>query len=357
MDYLKRIQQVQKSCQEKSCDAFLITNLKDILYLTGFSLSSGRVLVTQTDSYLIVDGRYFESCESCSPIPVFLAEKDILWKLLGSAKTLGLDSESVSYQAFTDLKRECNERSIALIAIQGLMQQLRTLKTPEEMALLGQAADLGSQGFDYLLTEIKEGITEEELADSLWHFWKKKGATGFSFSPIIAFGPSSSMPHYRAGKGKLKNDDIILLDIGVELNHYNSDMTRVVFFGNENPELTKIHGIVLKALQAALSLCRPGITVKELDIAARSIINAEGYGARFTHSLGHGVGLDIHESPALKQDANFGETILEAGMVITIEPGIYLPGIGGVRLEDMIAITSDGYENLTNRPYTYRIHV
>lgn len=357
MDYLKRITKVQKKLNERKCDAFLITNLKDILYLTGFSLSSGRVLVTQTDSFLIVDGRYYESCVSNSPLPVFLAEKEVLWKLLGSAKTLGLDSESVSYQAFTDLERECNERAIILTPIQGLMQQLRTIKTPEEIELLRQAAALGSAGFDYLLTEIKEGITEEELAARLGQFWRKKGASGFSFSPIIAFGSPSSMPHYRAGKGKLKRGDIILLDIGVELNHYNSDMTRVVFFGDENLELKKIHSIVLKALQAALSLCKPGVLIKELDIAARDVITSEGYGAQFNHSLGHGVGLDIHEAPSVKQDPSCGEIALEPGMVITIEPGIYLPGIGGVRLEDMIVITSDGYENLTNRPYKHRIHV
>lgn len=357
MEYLNRIQSIQKAMLQKNCEAFLVSNLKDILYLTGIALSSGRVLITLNESFLIVDGRYVESCEKKSPIPVVLSEKDALWRLLGPIKTLGIDSEAISYQAYIDFESECNERAIALVPVKGLTQLLRSRKSHDEIRLLRQAAELGSQGFDYVLSQIKEGISEEELADRLAGFWKSQGASGFSFSPIIAFGPSSSMPHYRAGKNRLQKNDIILIDIGVELNQYNSDMTRVVFFGDVKQELEKVHSIVYKALHGALALCRPGTLVKDLDKAARDIIASAGYGAYFTHSLGHGVGIEIHEFPTLRQDSVYGDCALSEGMVVTIEPGIYLPGVGGVRLEDMIVINKDGYENLTNRGYTYRLHV
>lgn len=357
MDYLQRIRELQKTFLKNQCDAFLVTNVKDIFYLTGVSLSAGKVLLLEDSAFLIVDGRYLESALSKSPIPVLLAETNTLWKLLENKKKLGLDSEAISYQFFIDLEEECNERAIVLLPFKGFIQKQRSIKDKDEISLLRQAAALGSLGFDHLVNEIKEGITEEELAYSLDQFWRKQGASGFSFPPIIAFGAQSSMPHYRSGNVKLKKGDTILIDIGVELNHYNSDMTRVIFFGDVNVEIKKIRGIVEQALQASLALCKPGIAVGGLDDKAREVIREAGYGDKFTHSLGHGVGLDIHEFPSIKNDISFRDICLEEGMVITIEPGIYLPKVGGVRLEDMIVITKDGYENLTNRNYSYNIHV
>jgi Xaa-Pro aminopeptidase len=158
------------------------------------------------------------------------------------------------------------------------------------------------------------------------------------------------MPHYRASKGKLEKGQPIQIDIGVIDRHYHSDMSRVVFFGKPSSEMRKIYDIVLKAQLAALNQCRPGIKIGDLDQTAREIISKAGYGDKFTHSLGHGVGLEIHESPLLRNKPPHSEEFLQPGMVITIEPGIYLSGIGGVRIEDTVVITDDGYENLTNRP-------
>jgi len=196
---------------------------------------------------------------------------------------------------------------------------------------------------------LKEGISENELAIELEIFWKRRGSKAIAFDPIIAFGSNSSMPHYRVGQRKLNTGEAVLIDIGVNLNHYHSDMTRVVFFGDPDPKIASIYEIVLKAQELALENCRPGTPIAELDASARTYIEQKGYGENFTHSLGHGVGLEIHELPLIRSQSPGADTQLEEGMVVTIEPGIYLPGIGGVRIEDTVAITRDGYENLTNR--------
>jgi Xaa-Pro aminopeptidase len=220
---------------------------------------------------------------------------------------------------------------------------------------LRKAANLGTEGFEYLLEIIREGISEAELAVELEIFWKRKGSRGLSFQPIIAFGASSSMPHWRASSARLKKGDAILIDIGVHYHHYHSDMTRVVYFKEADPKMVEIHSIVQEAQQLALSLCKPGVKIGELDKTARDSITKRGYGAHFTHSLGHGIGLEIHELPTLRSGSPQSDLLLEPGMCITIEPGIYLAGVGGVRLEDTVVITESGYENLTKPSKDVRV--
>lgn len=354
MDYLKRISRLQEKFQQYQLDAFLITNLTDILYFTGLKLSAGKILATSHEVHLIVDGRYIELCKKNSPLPVLLSDEKVLWTLLDKVNRLGVDGEVLSHLSFLDLQKESLKQNIELIPLKGLVHSLRAIKDPSEIALLREAAELGSLGFDFVLNSLKQGISEEELSLDLEIYWRKKGAFGVSFEPIIAFGVHSSMPHYRAGKAKLKKGDIVLIDIGVNLNHYHSDMTRVAFFGDVDPKLKEVREIVEKAYKAALTLCRSEVETAELDTAARGLITAAGYGNYFTHSLGHGIGLDVHELPLLKKSPNY---ILKEGMAITIEPGIYLPGLGGVRIEDTIVITHDSYENLTNRETYFLIDV
>lgn len=210
-----------------------------------------------------------------------------------------------------------------------------------------EAAELGCQGFDYIVSLLKENVQESDLALALEFYWRKKGAQGVAFDPIIAFGENSALPHYRAQEVRLKNNQIVLMDIGVRYRHYHSDMTRVVFKGEVEDELLKIRDIVEEASMRALSILKPGVSIAEVDLAARSYIESKGYGPYFTHSLGHGVGLQIHEFPFLRKSSPHN---LQEGMVITIEPGIYLPKLGGVRLEDTVSITATGFENFTTRP-------
>lgn len=357
-----RLKKLQTIIKKEGCDALLIDDPTNLYYMTGLDLSSGKLIVDLKGAYLLVDGRYLESCRQHSPFPVLLSDPPTLEQLMSTPELahiskLGFDTEKTTYKAHQNLKKIAENistntftaRDLSVVPIDSPLKHIRSIKDPREIKALKEAADLGSLGFDYVCTLLREGISEQECAQELEIFWKRHGSKGVAFDPIIAFGANSSMPHYRAGSKKLSKGDIVLIDIGVNYKHYHSDMTRIAFFGTPDPKLIEIHKIVQDAQRAALDLCKPGITIGALDSAARNLISAKGYGANFTHSLGHGVGLDIHEFPTIRNTPPLDKTPLEEGMVITIEPGIYLPGIGGVRIEDTIAITKHGYEDLTSR--------
>jgi Xaa-Pro aminopeptidase len=349
---LSKLQEVLK---KEGCDALLVQDEVNLYYLTGLTLSQGQLLVHQKGACLIVDSRYFETCQKKSPWPVVLLEKGALGNVienLGEIQTVGFNTLNTTYSTFIQLEGEIKAR---LIPLNGPVETLRQIKTDEEIKLLKEAAQLGLSGYDYILTLIREGVTEKELAVELEIFWKRKGGRKVSFDPIIAFGAASSMPHYRAGSIPLQKNQSILIDIGVNYNHYHSDMTRMVYFGKPDPKMVAIHAIVQEAQAVALSLCHPGVTIGELDAGARGFIEKKGYGERFTHSLGHGIGLEVHELPHIRNKPPTSEVKLEAGMVITIEPGIYLPGVGGVRIEDTVVVTDNGYENLTDRDKSPKI--
>lgn len=357
-DFLSRLRKVQQSLSELQCDSLIVEDPIDLFYLSGMQLSRGILVIYAQECCLFVDSRYLEICKENAPCTVLSDE--ILDEWLASEKLMasfhiGFDSSKTSYSRyfFWDKKFEALAQKLdlqnqaILVPLEAPITALRSIKDPCEIALLQKAADLGSLGYDFIVENLRVGITEIELAIELDIFWKRKGSQGFAFDPIIAFGPSSSMPHYTARDHPLSLGDIVLIDIGVKLNHYHSDMTRTVFFGKPDKKLVEIYDIAHEAQVRALELCRPGIPLVELDRAAREYISSMGYGKAFSHSLGHGVGLEIHEFPFIRK-ANTAD-VLQEGMVITIEPGIYLPKVGGVRLEDTVAITKDGYENLTKR--------
>ena len=351
MNYTARLKRLRDLLKLTPCDALLIEHPINLLYLTGIELSAGYLLVGLNETCLIVDGRYYEKCGQQTLYPISLLNPTSLKKWLETSQIqkLGFDQETTTYQRYTDLLSLVHTISgLELLPYPSLVQKLRLIKDGDELTYLRQAASLGYRGYEYVASLLKEGVRENELALELEFFWKKQGAQRLAFDSIIAFGENSSMPHYRASSTQLTSNQIVLIDIGVVLNHYNSDMTRVVFFGEPKKELLKIYDIVQEAKERALALCRSGTSVGELDRAARDYIASQGYGDYFSHSLGHGVGLDIHEMPTIRQTGPSSSLLLEPGMVITIEPGIYLPGVGGVRLEDTIAIQETGYENFTH---------
>jgi len=358
MNYQKRLKRLQEVLKEASCDALLIDNLINLYYMTGIELSAGTLLVHTDGALLLVDSRYIENCRKISPFPVKQSDSINMDSLLASPelafiKKLAFDSQSTSYKDYLALQKmaasasEKKAAELVLVPFDSPVEKLRTIKDAEEITILQEAADLGTKGFNLVCSLLQTGITELEAATELEIFWKRLGSKGVAFEPIIAFGKNSSMPHYRAGRTLLQPGDIVLVDIGVNYHHYHSDMTRIVFFGKPDPQLLAIHGIVKQAQQAALALCRPGITLGDLDSAARNLISSKGYGSSFTHSLGHGVGLEIHEYPGVKSSPPYRNVPLSPGMVITIEPGIYLPDVGGIRIEDTVVITENGHENLT----------
>jgi Xaa-Pro aminopeptidase len=340
---MDRIKKVQAFLESESLDALLVQEPHDLFYLTGLHLSAGQLYVGQKETLLFVDGRYTEAAKATrfhvEPLESFS-------KYPTPGQRIGFDGAATSYQNYTTLFEKWGKK---LIAVNDPIKKLRAIKEKGEIELLKKAAELGSRGFDFALTQLKEGVSEEQIASELEIFWKKQGARKVSFEPIIAFGPNSSKPHYRAGGARLCNHDVVLIDIGVMRESYASDMTRVVAFGSPPAEMQKIYGVVKEAFEAAVAKCRPGASLADLDLTARAVIEKAGYGEFFPHSLGHGVGLEVHELPVIRKTS---QGTVEEGMVFTIEPGIYIPGLGGVRLEDTIVITSNGYESLTKRPFT-----
>lgn len=363
MSYKEREEILKQHLKTLNVDALLVEDATNLYYLTGLELTAGQLLVTCHQSYLFVDNRYFELCQNKSPFKVILSDKEplsvfLLNQELQFIKTLGFDSENLCYQRFLELDKlvaKLKEQSsgrcnIKLVPLDNPVKQLRSIKALDEIKILKEAADLGSLGFDYACSLLKAGIKEIEVANELEIFWKKRGSKSIAFEPIIAFGANSSMPHYRSGDKELKKGDPVLLDIGVNYKHYQSDMTRMAYFGTPPEQISVICPIVQRAQSLALESCKPGALIGDIDAKARSFIEAQGYGENFGHGLGHGVGLEIHELPMMRNKPPYNTQKLKPGMVVTIEPGIYLPKIGGVRIEDTILITEDGYESLTNRP-------
>lgn len=354
MDYPGRLQKLRARLLSLPCDAVSIENPVDILYLTGLRLSVGKLLVSAVSACLFVDGRYKEYCSRQNLYPVLpLTEQSFFDRIREEhLHRLGFDKDFASYQHFLRLAASGEDlvRSgypFAIVPIDSIVRPLRLIKDPDEIRLLRAAAASGFEGYKTIVSLLKEGITERELAFEVEFSRKKAGVERLAFEPIIAFGAGSSMPHYKSGSTPLSVNTNVLIDIGFVLNDYNSDMTRTVFFGRPDEKLREIYEIVYEAKEKAFSLCRPGTLIEELDAIARDFIASRGYGEFFPHSLGHGVGLDIHESPLIKSKGPDSREPLQEGMVITVEPGIYLPGIGGVRLEDTVLVTKNGYENLT----------
>ena len=217
-----------------------------------------------------------------------------------------------------------------------LMKNLRLIKDAEEIVKMRKAAKFGYKAYQHIRKKLKPGITEIELSQLLQIYCLENGAEKMSFEPIIAFGKNTALPHYRPGKTRLKARDIVLLDLGVVLDNYCSDMTRVDFVGKPEAQLQHLFDVNHAAQKAALALCRPGVALKELDLAARRVMAKAGLEEYFVHGLGHGIGLEVHEYPRIRKDGVDKDLPLKAGMAITIEPGLYLPGKGGVRYEDTI---------------------
>lgn len=333
MDYSARLKRLRELLLALPCQALLIEHPTHLLYLTGQEVSLGKLVVTDQDACFFVDGRYFESCSQQPLYPVLLSSDSNFKDWLSSHRieTLGFDADKTPYKSYLNLSKLGGSLNplMTCLPVDSPVQELRLIKDQDEIDCLKQAAQLGYQGYEHISSLLEKGISEAELAIELEIFWKRKGAKKLAFDPIIAFGPNSSMPHYRAGSTRLDSNTSILIDIGVVLQHYHSDMTRVLFFGEVPDKMKTIYAIVEEAKQRAQALCRPGTLVEELDQAARSFIASKGYGDCFTHSLGHGVGLDIHEPPILRSQSFYSQIPLQAGMVITIEPGIYISGLGG----------------------------
>ena len=305
-------------------------------------MSRGTLAVTRDQAMLFVDGRYTAYAEKNSPCPVgsLVGDAPIQFLRRQNARSVGFDSAAITYDQFRFLEKSM--QGMQLVAKSALLKALRMRKEKREIEAIREAQKLTIRGCEQVISKLKVGVSEEELAFVFEHFIRTHGGSGLSFEPIIAFGENSAYPHHRSGSTKLKAGQIVLIDVGAIVNRYHGDLTRVHFFGKVDSELEKMLLLTQRAQLSAINAVRPGAKIKDLDLAARAIFRQAGVEERFTHGLGHGIGLETHEAPSVRSDGVDAELILEEGMVFTIEPGLYVPGLGGVRWEDIICVTKQG---------------
>ncbi len=338
----RKIESLQKILKEHHLDALIIESPIDLFYLTGLEVSKGYLVVKPSGSTLFVDSRYIEMARKLSFLPVELNEKKSFMK--GLHGSIGLDSAFMTYEEYRALEKGFPD--LLFVAVPSPLKHMRAVKTPDEMAALKRAAHLTYEGLLHMKGLLREGISEEELAFAFEWFCRNKGASGLSFEPIVAFGPNSAYPHHRAGKTLLQKGQIVLMDVGAVVDHYHGDLTRVAFFGEADPKLLYFLQVVKRAQNQALEAVRPGVSVGRLDEIVRQEFQREGLEELFLHSLGHGIGLETHEYPRIRFDGEDAGLMLAPGMVFTLEAGLYQAPLGGVRYEETIAVTEDGYENL-----------
>ncbi len=346
-----RVKRLKKILSEKLGFPYLITDLNNIKYLTGYSGSNAYLIIDEKISYFISDSRYEEYVKSILPKNFeFILQTgstlDALKVFFGklNKKILFVESHSMTLSQHADFKKGL--KGLKIIPMEDdPVNLIRMVKDEGEIAILKEAAVITDACFYHLLKFIKPGMTEWDVAVEIEIYYKKHGCTACSFDPIVASGTGSSMPHYVPSMTKkIAKGEILLVDMGCVYKGYNSDLTRTVFVEKIDSELEKIYNIVYEAQGAAVKAVKAGLDTQKLDNVARSIITDYGYGENFGHGLGHGVGIEIHEMPAVKKNSSIK---LKKNMVITIEPGIYVSGIGGVRIEDMVLVTADGSEVLT----------
>ncbi len=347
MDYTTRVKRFTDQLQFENAHWLIVQNLSNIRYLSGFSGSHATLLISQDKKYIISDGRYQEQIkkEVVGFEPVMEGERkdtDVIQELIGGGSQLvWFEGEHCSYGRYQTLKEKLPEATLK--SQTKLIENARETKDDNEIALIKKALDVAENAFKNTVPQIKEGMAERELGHLIEHEMWKLGAEKESFETLIQFGGRSSLPHGKPSHAKLSYGQNILMDFGCVLNGYCSDITRMVYFGEPSEEMKKIHQLVKDANENAAANLMQHVTCKQGDEFARMVIRDGGYGDLFVHGLGHGLGIDVHEAPRVSFRSD--ET-LKAGNVVTIEPGIYMEGRGGVRLEDIAVITEDGCEIL-----------
>jgi Xaa-Pro aminopeptidase len=341
--------------EQRKLDAFLVSGAPNVRYLTGFTGSNAIALFAGGDATLFTDPRYAIQAAQETDCRVKVSRglllKDAIALLRRKrARRVGFEKSRLGFEGYDYLRTNAPLKT-SLAAVAGLVERLRMTKSPAEIALIRRSVETNSRAFEQALKHIRAGMRESELAAEIDYRMRRLGAERPAFETIVAFGERTALPHASPGPRILERGQLILIDMGASQDGYASDMTRVLHFGRPQAQVKSLYRAVLEAQLAAIEAVRPGIAAQSVDRAARSVLRKHGLDRAFVHSTGHGLGLEIHEAPRLgKKD----KTRLEAGMAITIEPGAYLEGTGGIRIEDTVVVTNTGCEVLTATPKELR---
>ncbi len=351
--FAKRRDKLRSLLRKAKLDALLVTNFTNVSYLTGFTGDDSYLLVTPKHCVVLSDERYTTQLEEECPDLEFEIRGPGK-KMLSSvakvvsrlkAKLIGFESTSMTVSLHSALEKGLTKSE--LVAAEGWIEQLRMIKDRDEIDRTRVACNMARRAFEVVRATLVPEMTELQVAADLEYQARRFGGKCMSFPSIVAVGPRSALPHASPTSQRLAEDDFLLIDWGVNEGLYMSDLTRILVTGKISPKLRKVYGLVLKAQLAGIKAIRPGVTCEAVDKAARDVIAKAGYGKQFGHGLGHGTGLEVHEAPRLSGGQ---EMVLKPGMIVTVEPGIYLPGWGGVRIEDDILVTRGGHEVLTSVP-------
>jgi Xaa-Pro aminopeptidase len=343
----RRLEEVKRSVIASRLQGFLITSLPNIRYLTGFTGSNALLLVRPEADLLITDTRYkTQVAHEAIGIRVLIASGslfEVLSRRIGdkNRERIGFESGTLSVAAYNGLKKSLKKAT--LVPLAGLVERIRASKDENEISKIRQAAAITDRVFNKILGILKPGIMELEVAAEVAYWHRTFGAESEAFETLVASGQRGALPHARASEKRILKSEAVTIDLGCRVDGYHCDMTRTVSVGRPRPELKKMHAVVLEAQQRSLEKVSAGTPVRTLDEIARGHIRKKGYGRYFTHSLGHGIGLEVHEMPRVSAKS---KEILKDGFVITVEPGIYVPGLGGVRIEDDVLVRKHGCELL-----------
>lgn len=341
--------------EKTGLDGLLLTSRENKFYAAGLYSGSGYVLITLKGCYAIVDGRYYlqqkcrmEEAGAAGGLnaAALLADDsrgffDHINEIAAreQIKTLGFEQDGVTYIQYQKLKAALEPVLVPVSA-----DPIRMVKNEEEIACISRACEIADRGYSYILGQIRAGMTEKQVENHLLYYMKNLGAQKESFDIIVASGENGAKPHAKAGDRVIRDGDFVTMDFGVRVGEYCSDITRTVAVGYAAPEMSGIYEIVRRAQSLAVGAIRPGMKCSEIDRVARAVIEDAGFGKEFSHNLGHGLGIACHELPNFSKS---DDTVLQSGMVMTVEPGIYVEGLGGVRIEDDVLVTEDGYRLLT----------
>jgi Xaa-Pro aminopeptidase len=344
----RRIKAIRRKIRAAELDALLVTRPIDIRYLTGFSGHDSWLLVSARHAIVISDFRYREQLEADCPFVNAIIRSgpmsEALRVVVGDHKLhhIGFQHDHLTTAIHKTLADKIGARRLK--GVGGWLNELRAVKDETELRLIRRAINIQQRAFERLRDQIEPDMTEQDLVARLEYIMRSLGGEGPAFDTIVAIGPNSSRPHAVPGRRRVRPGQPILIDFGTVTGGYHSDLTRVLFLRNIRRKIEEIYPIVLEAQQAAIAAVRPGVKLAHVDSVARKIIERAGYGPQFGHSLGHGIGLEIHEQPTLSTRS---EGMLKPGHVVTVEPGIYLPGVGGIRIEDDVLVTPKGHRILS----------